>query len=295
MVLWQITLDGDGENPIVADLRIISDFFRSFLFQTPICAAAVIAVSCQLTQARKEQTHLWANIKRIDFLGAIILVGAVLGLLVGLDRGSNVSWSLPLTIISLSVSGALFITFVLVEVYVAQEPFAPGHIIFDRSLFACYLCNFFSFGGWLAALYFLPLFFQAADGISATKASLLLIPCITTGVTGSLFGGWAMRYTGKYYWLTVIAYGLLTSAMTVVFLFSGIITTSTAVIVVATTMCAFGNGIGVTTTLIGLSKHHIHFSGKTKERHHSNKKQQFQTPHPRIKPLSPHAPTYSGR
>jgi predicted MFS family arabinose efflux permease len=225
------------------------------LLQTPISFAAVIAVSTQLKEATKEQSNWRDNIKRVDFLGALIVVGAVLGLLVGLDRGSNVSWSLPLTIISLSVSGALFVAFVLVEIYVAKEPFAPGHIIFNRNLFACYLCNFFSFGGWLAAIYFLPLFYQAADGISATRASVLLIPCITVGVTGSLFGGWAMRYTGKYYWLTVTGYGLLTTGLTVIFLFSGMITTSTVVIVVGSTMCAFGNGIGVTTTLIALSKH----------------------------------------
>jgi uncharacterized membrane protein YsdA (DUF1294 family) len=192
--------------------------------------------------------------KRIDFLGAGTLVGAVLGLLVGLDRGGNVSWTLPLTIISLSVSGALFVAFVLVEIYVAKEPFAPGHIIFNRSLFACYLCNFFCFGGWLSTIYFMPLFFQAADGASATKASILLIPATTFGVFGSLFGGWVMRHTGKYYWLTVIAYGLVTISLFVIFLFSGIIATITTVIVGASTVCAFGNGIGVTSTLIGLSK-----------------------------------------
>jgi hypothetical protein len=49
----------------------------------------------------------------------------------------------------------------LVELKVAAEPFAPGRIVFERSLFACYLCNFFSFAGWLSALFYVPLFFQA--------------------------------------------------------------------------------------------------------------------------------------
>lgn len=100
----------------------------------------------------------------------------------------------------------------------------------------------------------MPLFFQAADGASATRASILLIPATTFGVFGSLFGGWVMRRTGKYYWLTVIAYGLVTISLFVIFLFSGMIATITTVIVGASTVSAFGNGIGVTSTLIGLSK-----------------------------------------
>lgn len=88
------------------------------------------------------------NIKRVDFLGAFILVTAVFFLLFGLDRGSNVSWSKPIVIASLSVSIPLFAIFILVEQKFAKEPFAPGRIIFERSLFASYLCNFFSFAGW---------------------------------------------------------------------------------------------------------------------------------------------------
>ena len=137
------------------------------------------------------------------------MVCAVFALLLGLDRGSNVSWSSPLTIAALSVSFLLFALFVLVEEKLAAEPFAPGRIIFERSLFACYLCNFFSFGGWLSMLFYLPLFYQAVNGYSASQAGVRLLPGIVAGVSGSLFGGILMKRTGKYYWLTVSAYSLL--------------------------------------------------------------------------------------
>lgn len=203
----------------------------------------------------KDKGDWRAKLRRIDFLGAVILVTAVSGFLLGMDRGSNVSWSLPITIVSLSVSAVLFIAFVLVEIYVAAEPFAPGHIIFDRTLVACYACNFFSFGGWLAALFFLPLFFQAVDGVSATIAGVRLIPQVCAGVSGSLFAGFMMRWTGKFYWITVFAYGLLTVGLTTIFLFAGAIVNTLPMIIIGTVMCAFGNGMGVTTTLIGLSEY----------------------------------------
>lgn len=220
----------------------------------PLCLLAFISVSVLLKLPVKEKSDWKTKLRRIDFLGAVVLVGAVFGFLLGLERGSNVSWSLPITIVSLSVSTVLFVLFVLIEIYLAAEPFAPGHIIFDRTLFACYCCNFFSFGGWLAAIFYIPLFFQAVDDVSATVAGLRLLPSIIAGVSGSLFSGFVMRWTGKYFWITVAGYTSLTCGLVLIFLSSGAAFESIPVMILGMVMSGFGNGIGVTTTLIGLSK-----------------------------------------
>lgn len=219
-----------------------------------MCILAFVAVSLMLKLPARENSHWKDKLRRIDFLGAVVLVGAVLGFLLGLDRGSNVSWKMPLTIASLSISMVLFIVFVLVEVYLAAEPFAPGHIIFNRTFFALYCCNLFSFGGWIAALFYIPLYFQAVDGVSASVAGLRLLPSILAGVTGSLFAGIVMKRTGKYYWLTIAAYAALTLGCSAIFLFSGGAATGLIPMILGMVVAAFGNGIGVTTTLIGLSK-----------------------------------------
>ncbi|KAF7590491.1 hypothetical protein BBP40_002836 [Aspergillus hancockii] len=234
---------------------ILADYIGwrwAFIAQAPICVIAFTAVSIMLKLPSKEDSHWKDKLRRIDFPGAIILVGAVLGFLLGLDRGSNVSWTIPVTLISLSVSVVLFVLFVVVEVFYAAEPFAPGHIIFDRTFFASYSCNFFSFGGWLAALFYIPLYFQAVDGVSATVSGLRLLPSILAGVSGSLFAGFVMKWTGKYFWLTVIGYSLLTLGVTLIFLFSGGYVESLIPMIVGMVMSGFGNGIGVTTTLICL-------------------------------------------
>ncbi|THY29039.1 MFS general substrate transporter [Aureobasidium pullulans] len=224
----------------------------AFLGQVPLCVLAFVVVGSVLKLPKREQTDWKQKLRRIDFLGAAILICAVFTLLLALDRGSNVSWKANITIISISLSIPLFILFVFVEMKVASEPFAPGHIIFNRSLFACYLCNFFSFSGWLAALFYIPLYFQAVDGLTATQAGVRLIPGIIAGVSGSLFGGFYMQRTGKFYWLTVIAYSCLVVGMTFVFLFSGFVVNSTIGIIIGMCVCGWSNGIGVTSTLIGL-------------------------------------------
>jgi MFS family permease len=235
---------------------VLADFVGwrwAFLGQAPLCLLAFVAVAFALKLPTTEQKNWKTNLGRIDFLGAFVLVSAVFGLIFGLDRGSNKSWSLPISYGPLIASVFLFPIFVLVEKYVAAEPFAPGHIIFERSLFSYYLCNFFSFGGWLAILYYIPLFFQAVDGLGATGAAVRLIPAILAGVSGSLFGGVVMKKTGKFYWLTVIAYAMLTIGAIVVLCFIGLVTHSTYGVAVGLVFCGFGNGIGVTSTLIGLS------------------------------------------
>jgi MFS family permease len=225
----------------------------AFIAQGPMCMLAFLAVFFVLELPEQDHSHWKEKVLKIDFLGAGILIVAVAGLLVGLDRGSNLSWSDPITIAGLC-STPLFIAFILVEKYVAGNPFAPGHIILNRSLFACYLCNFFAFSGWLAALFFIPLYWQVIGDYSASRAGLLLVPSICCGVSGSLLGGMYMKKTGKYYWITVIAYSNLTIGLSLILLFAGAITQNLPAMVLGSCICSFSNGIGVTTTLIGLSK-----------------------------------------
>jgi MFS family permease len=225
----------------------------SFLVQAPMCLVAFIAVWFVLNLPKREnQAHWKKNLRRIDFLGAIVLIAAVLALLLALDRGSNVSWKAPITLVSLGLSVPLFIAFIFVEMKVAAEPFAPGHIIFNRAIIAAYLCNFFAMAGWLAAVFYIPLYWQVAKHITATGAGVRMIPSVLLGVSGSLFAGFYMKITGKFYWLTIISYTGLTIGMIVIFLCSGVVVSSTVGMILGMCMNGFGNGNGITTTLIGI-------------------------------------------
>ncbi|KAL8721356.1 MAG: hypothetical protein Q9181_007724, partial [Wetmoreana brouardii] len=234
---------------------ILADLFSwrwAFLAQAPMCALAFLSVMFVLHLPKRESAGWKAKLGRVDFLGALVLVSAVFTLLLGLDRGSNVSWSIPITIASLSSSFPLFILFILIEHRFAVEPFAPSRIIWDRSLVACYFCNFFSFAGHLSILFYLPLFYQAVDGYTATQASVRLLPAVLAGVSGSLFGGLLMQKTGRYYWLTVSAYTLLFLGVLLIMLCSGFLVNNTYAISVGLAISGLGNGIGVTSSLIGL-------------------------------------------
>jgi MFS family permease len=222
----------------------------AFIAQGPLCAIAITAVAIVLQMPQQDHSHWKDKIMKVDFLGAITLITAVFGLLLGLDRGSNFSWRAPVTIAALSTT-PLFMVFILVEKY-AANPFAPLRIILNRNLLPCYLCNFFAFAAYMATLFYTPLYWQVRYDLSASKAGLLLVPCITTGVMGSLASGFYMKRTGRYYFLTGSAYTLLLCGLTAVLLFSGTVAELVPGMVLGTCMASIGNGIGVTTTLIAL-------------------------------------------
>lgn len=174
---------------------------------------AALAVYFILDLPPVTHDHWLAKIRRIDFLGAFTLILAVIALLAGLDSGSNLGWSHIITLVSLGLAPVLFAAFLLVEIKIAKDPFAPGRIIFDRSLFACFLANFFSSASQLSIMFFLPLFFQAVHGYNATRSGSVLVAPVLAGVSASLGSGWIMKKTGRYYRLTIWSYALSFAAM----------------------------------------------------------------------------------
>ncbi|CAM1505524.1 Fc.00g111610.m01.CDS01 [Cosmosporella sp. VM-42] len=222
----------------------------SFIGQVPLCFIAFLAVYFVLDLPPVSHDHWLTRMRRIDFLGAFTLVLAVVALLVGLDSGSNLGWSHLVTIVALSLTPPLFGLFLFVEIKVAAHPFAPGHIIFDRSLFGCYLANFFGVAGQMAIIFFMPLFFQAVQGNSATQSGALLVPGMVFSVVASLGGGWVIKRTGRFYWVTVSSYGLLLFAVLPLTL--SVWLRSTPGEVAGLVLTALGAGCGITTTLVAL-------------------------------------------
>ncbi|KIJ52240.1 hypothetical protein M422DRAFT_776354 [Sphaerobolus stellatus SS14] len=229
----------------------------AFLLQAPLTLVAFVAVFFTLHPPAQQRLEMstWAKFRRIDILGAITLVAAVFSLLFGLDRGSNVSWSSPISYGPLIASLVLTIAFAFVEVTpaLAKEPFAPKHIIVNASLIGSYLTNFFGFGGSISALFYVSLYAQAVQEKSASGTGALLIPAIIAGVTGSLIAGFVMQKTGKYKWFTIgslvcmIIGALLTDLMAALgksYSLAGIVT--------GLTLMHLGGGATVTTTLIAL-------------------------------------------
>ncbi|KAF8590764.1 MFS general substrate transporter [Ramaria rubella] len=229
----------------------------SFLVQVPLTLIAFLSVLLALHPPARAASTLSTSskLRRVDFLGAFTLVVAVFSLLLGLDRGSNTSWSSPLSYGPLVIALVMIFFFAYVEITpaLAQEPLAPRHIIANPSLLGSYLAGFFGFASMMCDVFFAPLYAQAALGKSATDAGTILLPAIFLGVIGSLSAGLIMQRTGKYKRLTVSAAVIYTMGALVVYVMVMRQSSWSLVgVITGTALMQFGMGVVITTALIAL-------------------------------------------
>ena len=232
---------------------MLTPFSRTFIGQVPLCVIGFVAVAFALPGPGKAACRGWRRkLRRVDFAGAAVLVGAVLTLLLGLDRGAREAWLQTPTLTLIGASLLLFALFVGVEAIFAREPVAPRRILFHPALLAVFAANFFQFGAYLAVLFYLPLFFQAAERLSAATSGLLLMPGIAGTVAGSLGAGFAMRASGRYRTLTLLSHVLLLLGTVPILLGTGLVWRSGVATSVGLALCGLGNGAALTATLTAL-------------------------------------------
>ncbi|KAK8869741.1 hypothetical protein IAR55_000309 [Kwoniella newhampshirensis] len=157
------------------------------------------------------------NLARIDYLGSITLALAVASLLLSMSiktsttkpDGSDYSFKDPLIWGLLLASFLLTIGFLLVEEYYAPEPILPLKLLTRRTPVAIAISSFTMVTVQFSVLYNIPLFFTIVQLRSSSVAGAHLLPNSILIGAGSLFVGWIMRRTGKYWWLGVVCSGLI--------------------------------------------------------------------------------------
>jgi hypothetical protein len=191
-------------------------------------------------------------LRRIDFLGSALLIVAIASLMFGLDRGSNVSWTTPATWVSFLVCVVATTAFFYVESHVAKEPIVAPSVVFNSRLVPIYTASIFCFSAISSLEYALPLYYQARDGLSTTRASLYLVPGIVTGVSSALSCGVWMRKTGQYFYALMFAFFMQTLGGVITVLMSGTVLTSTFGVIVGHVVTELGVGNFVVSALIAV-------------------------------------------
>lgn len=245
----------DGGRCVQADMDR-----RIFLIQVILCLIAIIAVAFLLhLPQRKTDISLKDQLKRIDFLGAVLLILSIFALLFGLDRGTNISWHSPTTLVSLCLTVPLVAAFLLVETKIAIAPFTPGHVIFDRALFACYTQNFFSYAHFTALIFYLPTFFQVVLLMTPAQAGAALIPAVIPAVIGTFVGGLILKRIGKYYWLALVSAWVGALASIPIAAAPSLRSGSFTTICVTSIVSFFPQGIVITSSLIAIRMYYLNF------------------------------------
>ncbi|SGY20970.1 BQ5605_C016g08178 [Microbotryum silenes-dioicae] len=182
----------------------------AFLAQVPLLVASLAMVFWKVRyrvpgQGKSKREML----RRIDYMGSITLIIA---------NNEALPWSHPLVWSLLTVAIVFAVLFVLVEKYWAFEPVMPLRILMTRNGLSVAFANFCMSFVTFSILYFYPAFFEVIKGLSASQAGAHLLPNSIALSCGSLFAGWYIRHTGRYYNLIAVTSFLpilaLVSAMT---------------------------------------------------------------------------------
>ncbi|KAJ3205301.1 hypothetical protein HDU82_005295 [Entophlyctis luteolus] len=168
-----------------------------FYVNLPIGVVTIAFVTIFLDFPKVEGT-LAAKLHRVDFLGSSVLAATILLLLVPIQLGGNDwAWDSWPTIVCLVACVCMTAVFVYVEGKVA-EPIIPHALFKTATVSALVLIAFMIGAAFFAAIYYNALFFQLAQGYSATDAGVQAIPFQIGASLMSILSGVIVSKTGQY-------------------------------------------------------------------------------------------------
>ncbi|KAL8715818.1 MAG: hypothetical protein Q9220_000485 [cf. Caloplaca sp. 1 TL-2023] len=173
----------------------------AFLIQVPSTVLSGILIFFTVRiPVKSSDRSTW---KRIDFLGAVTLIVTLMLLLLGINSGGNVvPWNHPLVFVTLVLSALFLLLFIYIEANHASEPVIPVRLLLDRTVLSACLTNWFTTMSYFSILFYGPIYFQV-KGLSTTAAGARLMPASLGVGLGSVGSGLIMRWTGRYYYLSV--------------------------------------------------------------------------------------------
>jgi EmrB/QacA subfamily drug resistance transporter len=141
---------------------------------------------------------------KLDYWGMAALVLCISPLIIGLSwAGSQYEWVSPQVIGVLSLSAVMLLAFILVESH-APEPIMPLALFRNRTVQVAAIVRFCIGMGMFGIILFVPLFFQAVLGRSATYSGTLLMPQMLAMVVASTLSGQAVARLGGHYRIQAI-------------------------------------------------------------------------------------------
>lgn len=155
----------------------------SFIFwiNVPLGIVALVMTERALRRLpRNDRPH------RLDVIGAALMVGAALALMLALSLGgTHYPWASWRIMGLFAASAALWALFVL-RLLTAREPFIPLAILHGRVTSTITVAAFFSIGTVIGVTIYMPLYCQTVLGASASVSGLALIAYMGGATLGSL-------------------------------------------------------------------------------------------------------------
>lgn len=180
-----------------------------FLINVPIAVVTLFLLYRHVPESRDEEAT-----GPIDWLGALVVTGALAGLVFGLIEAGPDGFGDALVVGSLIGGVVLLIAFVIVEARIAS-PMVPLEIFRSRNFTGANLLTLLLYGALGGSLYFFPFNLQQVQGYTPTAAGAAFLPFpVIVFVLSRWSGGLVQRYGSR---LPLVVGPIITAAGFVLF------------------------------------------------------------------------------
>ena len=207
-----------------------------FYVNVPVGVAAVAIVVATLPFIRSK-----ASWRDIDFLGALLLAGGLVPMLVGFSITSTHSWTSP-EVLTLLIGGAVVLVLFFLQELRDEHPIVPFELFKNRAFAVSQVVGFITAFGMFGTIIFVPLDFQGVLGVSVSNSGLLVIPMMVGLILASTITGQVMPRFKHYRYLGTAGVLLMIGGM----LMLSTVTANSTQFEVSRDIFVIGAGLGVT-------------------------------------------------
>ncbi|GKT57840.1 major facilitator superfamily transporter [Colletotrichum tofieldiae] len=173
-----------------------------FYINLPIGGIAMVFIFFLLTISKQNNAlgeTLVQRILQLDLIGTAVFLPAIVCLILALQwGGTEYAWN-SATVIGLFVGFALMIIiFVGIQFWQGDKGTLPPKLFKNRNVICAMLFGCFFGAAFFPLIYYLSLYFQAIQGVSAVQAGIKILPLLLATVVASIASGALISTIGYY-------------------------------------------------------------------------------------------------
>lgn len=181
-----------------------------FYINLPFAVVAILPVIFFLDGKKtadkgKVTPPLKQQIRQIDPIGVILVLGSIVCLVLALQFGGQASsavslssWNTPRVIALLVVFAITLLGFIAWQIYMQDRALLPPKVFVERSVLGSFWYMWFLAASMTVLFYYVPIWFQVVKGQTPIRSSYSTLASIVPFCGSSIMGGIIVKKTGHY-------------------------------------------------------------------------------------------------
>ncbi|KAI8969880.1 iron permease [Trametes punicea] len=169
-----------------------------FFLNLPLCGIAVVVITLFL-HVRTPKASLREKLTQMDWTGIVVMTASTISILLAITWGGlQFPWTSGHVLAPLIIGALGIAIFFILEVVWLKGLTVPSFFFTSRTTFSGYAGTFFHGLVALAAIFYLPVYFQASKGASAIGSGVDMLPLCLTVPAFAIITGLSVEIVDRY-------------------------------------------------------------------------------------------------